>query len=136
MNGSYIIFIADTPNKNNRIYPHDVLTKVVADAQKHIIDGRMFGVIGMPSSATINMVNISHKITQMWYSYPDVYVKIDILTTPEGQKLRHNVFNLGLRYTFRPMGLGTLVRNAIGQDVIQPGYELISINAVLETDAS
>lgn len=80
-----IIQRADAKNQNGRIYPKNILEREI---QKYI-DGpvnerRAFGELDHPESQVVNLKNVSHNITEIWWDGDDVKAKIEILGTPSG----------------------------------------------------
>jgi hypothetical protein len=81
-----IIQRANAKNQNGRVYPKDILLREI----QNYIDGpvkerRAFGELDHPESQIVNLKNVSHNITDIWWSGDDVYGRLEILETPSGQ---------------------------------------------------
>jgi len=60
---------ADVKNRNNRMYPMQVLEKEVKRYNKEYVQQkRAFGELGHPDGPTVNLERVSHMITKL---YPD-----------------------------------------------------------------
>mgnify|MGYP003120857519 FL=1 len=54
-------------NRNNRVYPLDILKEQVNKYKKNYIDSnRAYGELGHPSGPTINLERVSHMITDLY----------------------------------------------------------------------
>jgi len=88
----------DTPSPiTGRIYPREELEKAIAKYQETIDKDIAFGTLG-PSEATINIVDISHKVKNITINEDgSVVADIEILDTPQGtfvQSLGTDYFRL------------------------------------------
>ena len=60
---------AEVKNRNNRMYPMNVLEKEVGRYNKEYVNQkRAFGELGHPDGPTVNLERVSHMITKL---YPD-----------------------------------------------------------------
>jgi hypothetical protein len=127
-----IIAEADTPNKNNRVYPKKVLEKIVDDFNGKT--ERMLGQMGMPHDSIIHLSMASHFVEKLQLSDEGkLLADIQIMSTPCGKQLSELMEICDV--SFRLQGIGE-VKSIDGVDVIQDNYQVIAINAVPAKDAS
>ena len=61
-----IFLQADVTNKNNRVYPADILFKETKRYQNEMVtQNRSFGELGHPSSPMINLDRVSHMVKSL-----------------------------------------------------------------------
>jgi len=79
----------DKPNANHRIYPYDILySQVEKYIEGPIAENRALGELDHPESSVINLKNVSHNITRLWWEGKDLYGEVHVLSTPSGNILR------------------------------------------------
>ena len=120
----------ETKNGNGRIYPCDVLRKEVQNYQGIIKDNRALGELDHPDDSVINLRNVSHVITDMWWEGKDVMGKIKILETPSGKILK-GLIESGIKLGISSRGLGSVKENNQGT-IVQEDFELICFDIVSE----
>ena len=95
-------------NRNQRMYPIDILRNEVARYTDEYIDkGRAVGELGHPSGPSINLERVSHKILSLAQEHNNFIGRAAILDTPYGQivkKLMEGDVKLGVS----SRGLGTI----------------------------
>ena len=128
---SQIIAISDIPNKNNRIYPKEVLEKVIEDFENN--KEEIFGYIGMPLAGEDHIHNISHVIKKLYMSNNCLIADIKILDTPKGIELLRIIKEEEI--VFRLKGIAKTEKIS-GNYLIKKGYKLLSINAVNKQEAA
>ena len=80
---------ADKPNANHRIYDFDTLQKQVAlYEQGPVAEKRALGELDHPETSVINLKNVCHNITRLWWEDKDLYGEFEILDTPSGNILK------------------------------------------------
>ena len=128
--------IADEPNKNNRVYPKEVLEKAVAAFKERKYP--MFGTFGMQDfirmpDGDISIEGVSHSIEDLKIEDNVLFADVKILDTPIGKKLK----TVGTDdLAFRIAGIGTIKTREDGVVVINDDFKLVTINACLKTDAA
>lgn len=81
--------VAGTKNRNNRIYPIDVMEPEVSRYIKEsVTPKRAFGELGHPSTPSINLDRVSHLITEIKRDGNVFLGKAKILDTPNGNIAR------------------------------------------------
>jgi len=117
-------------NGNGRIYPCKVLQKEIKNYMNVIKDNRALGELDHPDDSVINLRNVSHVVTDMWWEGNDVMGKIKVLDTPSGRILK-DLINSGIKLGISSRGLGS-VNEVAGNTVVQEDFELICFDIVSE----
>ena len=115
--------VAETKNRNGRVYPVDTLAKEVKRYSEEYVDrNRAFGELGHPDSPSINLDRVSHLITNLKQE-GNVWVgKAKILETPMG-KIAKSLMEGGAILGVSCRGMGSL-KNEGGVNVVQDDYYL------------
>jgi hypothetical protein len=114
---SGLVQATDKPNANRRIYPYPILKmqvdKYIAGP---IAENRALGELDHPESSVINLKNVSHNITRLYWEGKDLYGDVEILPTPSGNILKE-LFknNITVGISSRAMGSVT----PIGEGLVQ-----------------
>ena len=110
-------------NRNNRIYPVQVLSEQVDKYKKNYIDkNRAYGELGHPSGPTINLERVSHMITDLTKEGNNYIGEAKIMDTPYG-KIVKNLMDEGAKLGVSSRGMGSLKQNGNSQ-VVQKDYHL------------
>lgn len=117
-------------NGNGRIYPCKVLQKEIKNYQNVIKDNRALGELDHPDDSVINLRNVSHIVTDMWWEGNDVMGKIKVLNTPSGRILK-DLISSGVKLGISSRGLGS-VQESMGGTIVQEDFELICFDIVSE----
>ena len=117
-------------NGNGRVYPCKVLQKEIKNYQNVIKDNRALGELDHPDDSVINLRNVSHMVTDIWWEGNDVMGKIKVLNTPSGTILK-DLINSGVKLGISSRGLGS-VNEVAGNTVVQEDFELICFDIVSE----
>ena len=121
---------ADKKNGNGRSYPYSVLKREIDNYKKIVQDNRACGELDHPDDSVINLKNVSHIITDVWWEGKDVMGKIKVLDTPSGRILK-DLINAGVKLGISSRGLGS-VKESMGSTVVQEDFELICFDMVSE----
>lgn len=122
---------ADKKNGNGRSYPFKVLKREVDNYKKIVQDNRACGELDHPDDSVINLKNVSHMITDVWWEGKDVMGKIKVLDTPSGRILK-DLINAGVKLGISSRGLGSVKESMGGGIVVQEDFELICFDIVSE----
>ena len=99
---------ADVKNRNNRMYPMQVLEKEVKRYNKEYVQQkRAFGELGHPDGPTVNLERVSHMITKLYPDGKQFVVEAKILDTPYG-KIVKNLIDEGAKLGVSSRGMGSL----------------------------
>ena len=99
---------AELKNRNNRIYPMEILEKEVARYNKdYVKKNRAFGELGHPDGPTVNLERVSHMITDLYPSDKNFIGEAKIMDTPMG-KIVKNLMDEGAKLGVSSRGMGSL----------------------------
>ena len=121
---------ADAKNGNGRVYPEMVLRREVENYQKLIRENRALGELDHPDQSVINLKNVSHLVTELWWNGKDVMGKVKILETPSGKILR-SLVESGVKLGISSRGLGS-VKEKAGVTMVEDDFQLICFDFVQE----
>jgi hypothetical protein len=128
----------DTPNKNGRIYPRNVLERENEKYQIVIKNGGAMNELNHPTSSLIDLDRVSHSILETWWEGNALVGKIKIFTSPGWQKMgiisckgdqAANILRNGATLGISSRGVGSL-KNVKGQNVVQDDFELVCFDLV------
>jgi len=120
-----LVQAADKPNANRRIYDFETLAKQV----QLYIDGpikerRALGELDHPESSVINLKNVCHNITRLWWDGKNLMGEFEILDTPSGNILKELFLNnITVGVSSRAMGSVTPIGEGLVQ--VEDDLELI-----------
>ena len=117
-------------NGNGRIYPCNVLRREMKKYEEVIKDNRGLGELDHPDDSVINLRNVSHMVTDVWWDGNDVMAKIKILDTPSGRVVK-DLINSGVKLGISSRGMGS-VQESMGISTVQEDFELICFDIVSE----
>jgi len=113
---------ADKPNANHRIYDYATLKKQVGLYEEGpVAEKRALGELDHPETSVINLKNVCHNITRMWWENKDLYGEFEILDTPSGNILKQ-LFLAGINVGVSSRAMGSVT--PIGEGLVQVGEDL------------
>jgi hypothetical protein len=113
---------ADMPNANKRIYDFDTLqSQVRLYMEGPVAEKRALGELDHPESSVINLKNVCHNITRLWWDGKELYGEFEILPTPSGNILKE-LFLAGINVGVSSRAMGTV--SPIGEGLVQVGEDL------------
>ncbi len=128
----------DTPNKNGRIYPENLLKRENEKYQTIIKKGSALNELNHPSSSLIDLDRVSHTILETWWEGKTLMGKIKILTSPgwkkmgivscKGDQAAMLILN-GVTLGISSRGVGSL-KQVKGQNIVQDDFELVCFDLV------
>ena len=121
---------ADKKNGNGRSYPYKILKREMDNYKKIVQDNRACGELDHPDDSVINLKNVSHLVTDVWWEGKDVMGKIKVLDTPSGRILK-DLMSAGVKLGISSRGLGS-VKESMGDTIVQEDFELICFDIVSE----
>ena len=122
---------ADAPNQNNRLYPRKILEREIENYRKAISEGRATGECDHPESSIVSLQNVSHIVREIGWNGDDVVGSLEILDTPKG-KIVQELMVAGVRIGISSRGVGEVVRNESGYDVVKEDFCLVAFDLVSE----
>ncbi len=120
---------AEVRNGNGRIYPRETLMREI---QKYV-DGPVktrtsTGELDHPESSVINLTNVSHVITRVWWDGDNVMGEIELLNTPSG-RIAQEIVAAGIPLGISSRAMGSVKQ--IGEAVeVQDDLELLAWDLV------
>jgi hypothetical protein len=116
----------DVPNKNNRIYPKEVVSKAI----EALGDGQLLGGFGFDGGAKVMFSEVSHSVSNFCMEDGWMCGEVEILNTPAG-KLLKSILNDSVDVAFRTAGVGEIF-----EGVVQDGFKFTSVSVVSKDEAS
>jgi hypothetical protein len=121
---------AECLNGNKRIYPMDILKREVENYRKFVEQRRAMGELDHPDSSVVNLQNVSHIVTDIWWDGKKVMGKIEVLNTPSGNILK-NLVEAGIKMGISSRALGS-VSQRNGKTYVEDDLQLICFDMVSE----
>ena len=118
-----ILATAEVKNGNGRYYPRELWEREIDKYMESVKQNRALGELDHPESSVINLKNVSHNITEMWWDGDEVYGKIEILPTPSGNILKALIEN-NITVGVSSRGMGSLEDRG-GVLEVQNDFELL-----------
>jgi hypothetical protein len=121
--------VAETKNKNGRIYPLNVLMRECYRYNEELISkNRGLGECGHPDNPQINLDRVSHMITELKPQGNSFTGKAKLLDTPHG-KIVKSLLDGGVTLGVSTRGVGSL-RPHNGAQLVQEDFKLAAIDVV------
>lgn len=134
-NGERSLFIegifaqAEKPNRNNRIYPKEVLEKAIGRyTEDYVLKNRALGELLHPASSTPNPERACILIKDLAWSGNDVYGKAKVLKTPQGEIVR-SLISDGVQLGVSTRGVGSLNEKK-DVSIVEDDYTITAIDVV------
>ena len=116
---------ANKPNANRRIYDYETLRKQVElYVEGPVAEKRALGELDHPESSIINLKNVCHNITKLWWQGEDLYGEFQILDTPSGNILKQ-LFLAGINVGVSSRAMGSVTPIGEGLVQVEDDLELI-----------
>jgi hypothetical protein len=121
-----VIQRAEAKNQNGRIYPREILEREIENyVNGPVKESRALGELDHPESSVINLQNVSHNITKVYWEGDDVMGEVEILSTPAGNILKE-LFRNGITVGISSRGMGSVKDNmSEGTVEVQDDFELL-----------
>lgn len=124
-----IFMQAEIRNRNQRIYPHNEISRACEYASQLIKENNgIFGELDHPNNLSIDPRNISHAILEMRMQGNDAYGKAKLLNTPAGL-IAQELFNSGVKVGVSSRGAGDV------NEGIVSNFQFITIDVVVNPSA-
>ena len=128
----------DTPNRNGRTYPEQILKREADNYKKAIAKGLSTSELNHPESSLIDLDRVSHIITDIWWDRNILMGKLKLLTSPgfhergivstKGDQAA-NLMRQGVTLGISSRGVGSLKK--VGErNEVQDDFELICFDLV------
>jgi hypothetical protein len=115
---------ADVKIGNGRVYPLKTLKEQINKYMNGPMASRTStGELDHPESSIINLSNVSHLITKIWWEGNDVMGELTLLNTPSG-KIAQEIIKANIPLGISSRGMGSV--RQIGETVeVQDDFELL-----------
>jgi len=128
----------DTPNRNGRVYPEDILKREAENYKKMIARGTSLSELNHPESSLIDLDRVSHIINEIWWDGKMLMGKLKLLTSPGFHErgivstkgdMAANYLRQGVTLGISSRGVGSLKK--VGEtNEVQKDFELICFDLV------
>lgn len=98
---------ADVKNQNNRIYPRSILERELKNYQVLINERRALGELDHPNESVVELKNVSHLVTRLWWEGNDVLGEVELLNTPMG-KIAQSLVESGVKLGISSRAVGSV----------------------------
>ena len=116
--------VAETPNRNRRLYEMNTLRREVERYnEEYINSNRALGELGHPDTPTINLERVSHKIISLKENGNVFVGKAQILETPYGNIVK-NFIESGVSVGVSSRGMGSLIPGKDGINIVADDFRL------------
>ena len=123
-----ILATAEVKNGNGRYYPRKLWEREISKYMNSVKENRALGELDHPETTVINLKNVSHNITELWWDGDHIMGKIEILPTPSGNILKALIeSNITVGVSSR--GTGSLKQGASVLEV-QDDFDLLCFDFV------
>jgi hypothetical protein len=118
-----VFMMAETKNRNGRVYPYCVLsTEVDRYNREYVSKNRAMGELGHPDTPSINLDRVSHMITKLFPDGNNFIGKAKILDTPMGNTVK-GLLDGGVTLGVSTRGVGSLKPHN-GYQLVQDDFKL------------
>ena len=129
-----IFAMAESKNRNGRIYPKAIMEKAVGKyVDEQVSKGRAVGELNHPDGPTVNLDKVSHKITALEWKGNDVIGKAQVLDTPMGNIVK-GLLEGGVQLGVSTRGMGSL-EERIGTMYVKDDFILNTVDIVQDPSA-
>ncbi len=118
-----ILATCEVKNGNGRYYSKDLWEREIDKYMTLVKERRVCGELDHPDSQIINLKNVSHNISSIWWDGDNIIGKIEILPTPSGNILKA-LIESGIKVGVSSRGMGSLKQ--VGEMLeVQDDFELL-----------
>ena len=129
-----IFMMAESKNRNGRIYPKSVMEKAVDKyVTEQVSKKRAVGELNHPEGPTVNLDKVSHLITELNWDGNNVIGKAQILDTPMG-KIVKGLLDGGVQLGVSTRGMGSLEQRN-GVMYVKDDFMLATVDIVQDPSA-
>ena len=118
-----ILATAEVKNGNGRYYSKELWEREIGKYMELVKENRAMGELDHPESQVVNLKNVSHNISDVWWDGDNVMGKIEILPTPSGNILKA-LIESGITCGVSSRGMGSLEQRGDIMEV-QDDFELL-----------
>tara|TARA_R110000772_G_scaffold97353_3_gene196548 strand:+ start:608 stop:1219 length:612 start_codon:yes stop_codon:yes gene_type:complete len=118
-----ILATAEIKNGNGRYYKRSLWEREIEKYMVSVKSNRALGELDHPESSIINLKNVSHNITDLWWDGNHIMGKLEILPTPSGNILK-SLIDSGIQVGVSSRGMGSL-QETDGVLEVQDDFDLL-----------
>jgi hypothetical protein len=123
-----ILTTVEEKNGNGRYYPKELWEREINKYATLVNERRALGELDHPDSQIINLKNVSHNITKVWWDGDKIMGILEILPTPSGNILKA-LIQSGIKIGVSSRGMGSLKQ--VGEVLeVQDDFDLLGWDAV------
>jgi len=123
-----ILATAEIKNGNGRYYSRELWEREIEKYQVSVAENRAVGELDHPDTTVINLKNVSHNITDLWWDGDNIMGKLEILPTPSGNILKA-LLESNITVGVSSRGTGSLKSRTAVMEV-QNDFELLCFDFV------
>jgi len=119
-----VIQRANSLNQNKRVYPRRILEREVTKYMELVRDRRSTGELDHASSTIINLSNVSHLITELYWKGDDVIGAVELIPTPSGN-IAKTLIESNVKLGISSRGLGSVKELGDGSVEVMDDFEIL-----------
>jgi hypothetical protein len=119
-----VLATPEVKNGNGRYYSKDIWEREINKYMELVKERRACGELDHPDSQVINLKNVSHNISNIWWDGENIMGKIELLPTPSGNILKA-LISSNIKVGVSSRGMGSLKQ--VGEMLeVQDDFELLA----------
>ena len=123
-----ILATVEVKNGNGRYYSKELWERELEKYNVLVKERRACGELDHPDSQVINLKNVSHNISKLWWDGDNVMGSIELLPTPSGNILKA-LIGAGIKVGVSSRGMGSLKQ--VGEVLeVQDDFDLLGFDIV------
>jgi hypothetical protein len=123
-----ILTTVEEKNGNGRYYSKELWEREINKYATLVNERRALGELDHPDSQIINLKNVSHNITKVWWSEDKIMGILEILPTPSGNIVKELIMS-GIKIGVSSRGMGSLKQ--VGEVLeVQDDFDLLGWDIV------
>lgn len=123
-----ILTTVEEKNGNGRYYSKELWEREINKYATLVNERRALGELDHPDSQIINLKNVSHNITKVWWSGDKIMGILEILPTPSGNIVKELIMS-GIKIGVSSRGMGSLKQ--VGEVLeVQDDFDLLGWDIV------
>ncbi len=122
---------ANALNQNGRIYPREILEREVRNYNKLIQERRATGELDHANETVINLKNVSHVITEVWWEGDTLKGTMEVLENMIQGKQLKALFDSKIKVGISSRGVGSVTKQGEA-NIVQEDFTLLCFDIVSE----
>lgn len=125
-----VIQRADALNQNGRVYPRRILEQEVNNYMTMVKERRATGELDHADSPVVNLQNVSHVITEIWWEGNDLWGEIEVLEDMDQGKNLKALLKNDIKIGISSRALGSVQKlgeaNVVQDDLYLVCWDIVS----------